>query len=147
MIRGGPLKSDGVGDIFNFLKCFACVANFFKYSPLHELIFISTYNCPFKLPPPPHYFSNGPPLGYIIKFITACYLASPLSCVLMLVGFRYQYIIRMHGQEENKVKSWLIVQSIYCHKNTLALFILFYLLKKQIKGHVLLHLFSCYIIM
>jgi hypothetical protein len=94
MIRGGPLKSDGVGDFLNFLKCFACVDNFFKYSSLHELIFISTYNCPFELPPP-HYFSNGPPLGYIIKFITACYLASPLSCVLMLVGFRYQYIIRI----------------------------------------------------
>ena len=126
----------GWGTFLTFLKCFACVANFFKY-------IVPCTN--FKLPP--HYFSNGPPLGYIIKFITACYLASPLSCVLMLVGFRYQYIIRMHGQEENKVKSWLIDQSIYCHKNTLALFILFYLLKKQIKGHVLLHLFSCYIIM
>lgn len=125
----------GWGTFLTFLKCFACVANFFKYSPLHEF------------QTPPHYFSNGPPLGYIIKFITACYLASPLSCVLMLVGFRYQYIIRMHGQEDNKVKSWLIDQSIYCHKNTLTLFILFYLLKKQIKGHVLLHLFSCYIIM
>jgi hypothetical protein len=31
ILRGGPLKSDGVGDVFNFLTFFACVDNFFKY--------------------------------------------------------------------------------------------------------------------
>jgi hypothetical protein len=51
LVLGVNSKMMGGGGLFQLVRIFflffACVDNFFKYNPLHEFFFISTYNFPY----------------------------------------------------------------------------------------------------